>query len=1688
MDKAGGCSPLSVSFSNQTFGASANAVYRWDFDNGNTSALVNPGAIYTDEKTYTVTLTVTDGDKISSKTATVIVYKKPTVDFSVAAPKVCIPAQASFIANTTAGDGNISSYAWDFGDGQTQQGYGNTMGHYYNYQQKPTVNLTVTNSYGCYSTVTKPGMIEILGRIEPKFTTKENLLCSLNDELQLTNSSTGPGTLLYKWDFGDGTTSNQKDPVHQFTKKGVYPLALTVSNTDGCTATSYPVSINAAYFNTDFSNRPLCRELNFTSTSYLYPNNSFWQFGDGSSTNSYTTASHVYTAAGNYDVTLINTYGVCKDTVSKTVKVEDLVNFNSSIEAPALLCKQGNYLFKSKSNVAASNNYWEFGDGYSGNWWSEVNHAYANASTYTIKLTNTFGTCKETVTKQVVVNELPDLKGFVVDYGGICGAPVNVKFKDTTAGAVKWQWRMDYYSNNLFSTQQNASYNFTYDGNYWVDLTVTNAAGCTSNMARTVSVYKPSVNVFLLSSSSPSGHYDCDSLKVKMGTYSNQPIKSYKWNFGDGAVSTEENPEHTYKTIGSYNITLNYTTESGCTGTATFFVRVYGKAKADFAYSIPCGNSLELQFTDRSYFSGNWKWDFGDNGYNGYGANPYHTYSDTGKYNVQFISYIGHCSDTITKQVYANVLPSSVAIIKAETTCEGNRGTVSFDHRSLRISSGTWSFGDGATTPYDTSTHPVKHTYNKTGTYQVTLTGKSGNCTLTSTYTVNILLKQKPVLTGNKTEICSNDNLTVKIAGLEINPYTGNWEYGQYYVTKFEHNNGAVYNGYLNNYFNQYTSFSGTLQNFNAGTTSMRAIISSGYNGCADTSNYISLKVNGPIAGFKVPVNDICYKSFFVFEDTSKTSTNTPLKTWQWDFGDGEYATHTSSANVKHLYKSPGNYTVRLTVTDASGCQSSFSYMVSAKGPEASFSASGLYVPNVPLNTTVTFYNNTVSWYSNSVDYTWRYGDGATSTDYYGSHTYTQPGVNTVTLIANDPSISCADTATQVITVKDFNTAFSFSTNYITNNNCPPAVVRINNLSVGYTSLRWDFGDATTASDQPYPSHTYDKPGIYKITLYTYGYNGLTGTYRDSVTISEPSAKIEADVLKGCTSQQVTFLADVKNTNNYTWDFGDGTIKNNMATSLAHQYLTPGVYQPKLIVKDANGCAATAALPDKIIIDSLFIAIKGIPAQICDSTKIYFSPDVKSVAADQAGQPLVYHWNFGTGDPADTSNIRNAIFNFNKPGTYIVRFKVISPFGCIKEVSEQVTVYKKAKAGISGPLELCVGGNALFKGSASMSPVEWAWNFNNGNISNTQNPGSQIFNTAATYDVQLVVKYNGCYDTVISKLVVHPNPVTSVSSSKGLLCLGETVQLNATGGEDYLWKPATGLNNAAIGSPLASPVQTTKYIVEVTNSFGCTKQDSILLTVAQPFSITMAKDTFVCKGSGVQLLVNGASSYQWINTVDGLNNIQIANPVASPSTNTLYTVVGSDAHNCFKDTAKINVVVRSLPAVTAEPDFQMLAAETHQLMATPSADVVEWLWSPADFLNCTNCPSPVARPRIPVDYVVTVKNQYGCAASDTVSVKLECAENFVFIPNSFTPNHDGKNDVFYIMGKGIGIIKSLIIFNRWGETVFERRNFSIDDRANGWGGKQKGILVPAGAYVYFAEMQCDSGEPIIKKGTVTVVY
>jgi gliding motility-associated-like protein len=237
----------------------------------------------------------------------------------------------------------------------------------------------------------------------------------------------------------------------------------------------------------------------------------------------------------------------------------------------------------------------------------------------------------------------------------------------------------------------------------------------------------------------------------------------------------------------------------------------------------------------------------------------------------------------------------------------------------------------------------------------------------------------------------------------------------------------------------------------------------------------------------------------------------------------------------------------------------------------------------------------------------------------------------------------------------------------------------------------------------------------------------------------------------------------------------------------------------------------------------------------------------------------------------------------------------------------------------------------------------------------------------------------------------------------------------------------------------------------------------------------------------MQLNASGAASYQWIGNTAGLSGTSIAGPVARPLSTSTYTVVGTDQHNCFKDTAAVTITVRSLPAVSAGPDLQLPGNIPYQLSATGSPDVVSWQWSPAEGLSCTNCASPMLTPKMEKQYVVTVRNQWGCTAKDSLLVKLDCATNHVYFTNAFTPNNDGKNDVFFVAGSGVKVVKYLRIYSRWGDIVFERTNFAINNRSAGWNGLIKGQPAETGTYVYVAELECSSGLLFTRKGTVTVV-
>jgi gliding motility-associated-like protein len=219
-----------------------------------------------------------------------------------------------------------------------------------------------------------------------------------------------------------------------------------------------------------------------------------------------------------------------------------------------------------------------------------------------------------------------------------------------------------------------------------------------------------------------------------------------------------------------------------------------------------------------------------------------------------------------------------------------------------------------------------------------------------------------------------------------------------------------------------------------------------------------------------------------------------------------------------------------------------------------------------------------------------------------------------------------------------------------------------------------------------------------------------------------------------------------------------------------------------------------------------------------------------------------------------------------------------------------------------------------------------------------------------------------------------------------------------------------------------------------------------------------------------------------------LNKTDVADPIASPNVTTTYRVIGFDSAGCFTDTAYASIIVGQLPTVDLGPDKVLSAGTLFPLSSTiTNGPITTWDWKPNTNLSCNNCAQPIANIKDDVKYSIKVTNAYGCTASDTINIKVFCESTQVYIPNVFTPDGDGINDILMVRGKGINTVKSFRIFTRWGELVFERSNFSPNEKGNGWDGTIRGVKAPPEIYVYTCDVLCENNNSFIYKGNVAII-
>lgn len=495
---------------------------------------------------------------------------------------------------------------------------------------------------------------------------------------------------------------------------------------------------------------------------------------------------------------------------------------------------------------------------------------------------------------------------------------------------------------------------------------------------------------------------------------------------------------------------------------------------------------------------------------------------------------------------------------------------------------------------------------------------------------------------------------------------------------------------------------------------------------------------------------------------------------------------------------------------------------------------------------------------------------------------------------------------------------------------------------------------------------------------------------------------------------------------NYYWsgpgNFSDSTYQTYIAT---FNYSNEGVYT--LFVGDSQ-CQSPVAEFEVFISDPQLQSIAG--AQfICSGDSILISDTL-------VGN---YLWQDGSTDD---------LYYADTDGNYFFTFE--NSFGCIAQSDTmQLVMVVPSPLIVAMDTSVCAGASLVLISDAGNSMVTW----------NEFDQGIVLIGDTMAID-PVINGYNfivtatdsmGCSsitDTVtVTLLPQEPAPVITMEDT---ICAGSVLFLSTTSSGNLQWFGPNGFsstNNTDSISPVTLANAGTYSVFSMNGSCISDTASMDLMVISLP-ELSLSPDVSICFGDSTELIVSSTDVFYW-------SDFSTASSImVSPDSTQWYFVFTTGYCGTFSDS--VLVTVNPLPDVELGPDQTILLGLGTTLSIS---DGVDFNWTPSTGLDCDDCSSVLASPIEETEYFVTVIDSLGCVNSDSITIYVD-NQTTCFIPNSFTPNGDGVNDVFQPMIYGLDNYQ-IRIFDRWGEIIFESNNGQ-----QGWDGLHKGTAVQEGTYVY----------------------
>lgn len=654
--RATGCVPLTVQFQSQT--SNVQHLY-WNFGDGTSSTQLYPVHTYTDTGHYYISLIGTDSSQCNSAdTAYLDVWVRNDSLSAFFGDSILVDCYSRNVTLTTS-NYPTTQYLWNFGDGTTAI-TSPTAQHTYAAPGSYTVTLTVTDTTKCNLQATYQKKIITPPIVRLTLSPADTMGCI---PLTVHFGNTTPSAGHYLWDFGNGDTSTQYDPVYTYTRGGHYTVRLTLLDSGTCNKTDTVLlhiiaidssadagfSVNRQFYN--------CDSVDVTvHSSYIGAVWQRWDFGDGY-TSTASTVSHTYRGSTYDTIThiLFDSTKICHpyDTARVIVSLSPL---QTSVSVPDTIgCVPFTATLYGRSPLFTTHYYWFYPDGDTAIG-SPVQHTFAPVGSYQVLCVSVDSNACVNIDSNyatiVVIDDSVHAR-FDIQVLNDCDSDLSIQLINNSVNATQYYWTL---GNGNSSTQINPSQHYYQPGTYTIKLLAVDTTRChpRDSMYRTVTL-KP--NVIL--------HFTlADVCLGQTENFANQsdPAAQYQWQFGDGQSSSQYSPTHLYTTDGNYSVQLSIIDTTTCDvyDTLRQNIIVYAQPIASFTTAMDTYLfQTPVDFTNTSQYYNTSVWHFGD-GDTSLETNPTHTYDHTIDWQVVCLEVYNQgapCRDTVCDSLYIRFIP-----------------------------------------------------------------------------------------------------------------------------------------------------------------------------------------------------------------------------------------------------------------------------------------------------------------------------------------------------------------------------------------------------------------------------------------------------------------------------------------------------------------------------------------------------------------------------------------------------------------------------------------------------------------------------------------------------------------------------------------------------------------------------------------------------------------------------------------------------------------------------------------------------------------------------------------------------------------------------------------------------------------------------------------------------------------------